>query len=65
VSWVIAEGKRTKAYADYVQRCKERGITPTSFRTFAETTDEYDREWEIANYRYEHRDEREVKGGNR
>jgi len=53
MSRLIAEGKRTTAYADYVQRCKSEGMSPTSFRVCAETMDEYDREWEIANYEYE------------
>ena len=57
MSHIFAEGKRTKAYADYVQRCKERGLKPMSFRAFAEADDEYEREWEVANYEYE----REVK----
>ena len=56
---MLIEGKRTKRYANYVQRCKEHGIRPTSFRVFVETDDEYEREWEIANYEYE----RELKGG--
>jgi hypothetical protein len=60
---VIAEGKRTKRYAAYVQRCRELGFSPASFRVFTETADEYDREWDIANYQYTYRDEREVKGG--
>jgi hypothetical protein len=51
---VIEQANRTKRYADYVQRCREQGLTPTSFRVFAETDDEYDREWEIANYEYDH-----------
>ena len=61
VDWIIADGKRTKRYADYVQRCREHGISPVSFRVFAEADDEYELEWEIANYEYEY--EREVKGG--
>ena len=58
VDRIIAEGQRTKRYADYVQRCSRNRIEPVSFRVFAETEDEYDREWEIANHEYE----REVKG---
>jgi hypothetical protein len=55
---LFIEGKRTKRYADYVQRCRAEGIASVSFRVFAETDDEYEREWEIASYEYE----REVKG---
>lgn len=56
INGLISEGKHTKRYADYVQRCKERGVDPVSFRVWAKADDEYEREWEIANYEYEHAD---------
>lgn len=51
---VAAKAVRMTRYADYVQRCNEHGITPVSFRLFVETDDEYECEWEVANYEYDH-----------
>lgn len=40
-------------YAYYRERCKQKGITPISFRDWAKVDQEYDLEWEAASYEYE------------
>lgn len=51
---VLKKGDNLRyGYAYYVGRCKQEGITPIDFRTWARVDAEYDIEWEAARRYYE------------
>jgi len=45
---------RADRYAAYCRLCYQNGMSPLTFRRWAESDDEYEREWEVASYEYEH-----------
>lgn len=48
------ERDRAAEYARYCQLARQRGVEPSSFRKYCEAMDEYEREWDVANYEYDH-----------
>lgn len=48
---------RSEEYKQYCEMARKRGLNPGTFRDFVKAMNEYDDEWEIANYEWEHADD--------
>lgn len=47
---------RQAEYENYKLLCEKHGFAVTDFRSFCKLMDEYECEWEVGNYEYEHAD---------
>lgn len=48
---------RSKEYEQYCEAARKRGFNPGTFRDFVKAMSEYEDEWEVVNYEWEHADD--------